>query len=289
MSTDPYASRRRDEEEIAPRLDPVIWGESEDPLDSEQLRVFDEEGFVLLPELFSPAEVADLAREADRLVRSPEPVGEGARIDEPDSEVTRSIFRPHRSSSIFAALVTDPRLTDAARQILASDVYVHQHRINLKPALHGREFFWHSDFETWHIEDGMPRMRAVSASLMLDENDEFNGPLLVIPGSHRSYVRCVGETPPSHHESSLRKQEYGVPSRAALDALARPKGLASCKGAPGSVVFFDCNLMHGSVGNLSPGPRTNVFVVYNSTENRLQAPFGGQAPRPAFLAENAAV
>jgi hypothetical protein len=43
-----------------------------------------------------------------------------------------------------------------ARQLLGSDVYVHQSRVNFKPGFNGQDFYWHSDFETWHAEDGMP-------------------------------------------------------------------------------------------------------------------------------------
>jgi ectoine hydroxylase len=174
-------------------------------------------------------------------------------------------------------------------QILASSVYVHQSRINYKPAFRGREFYWHSDFETWHVEDGMPRMRAVSVSLSLTENTEFNGPLMVVPQSHQWYVRCVGATPADHFKASLRKQLYGVPNREALEMLVSRGGIQAPKGPPGSATFFESNLMHGSTGNLSPAPRINLFVVYNSVENAVTDPFGSQPPRPEFLAERRVV
>ena len=174
---------------------------------------------------------------------------------------------------------------DFARQVLGSEVYVHQSRINFKPAFNGKEFFWHSDFETWHIEDGMPRMRALSVSISLTDNNEFNGPLMVVPRSHTTYVRCVGATPENHFEHSLKKQEYGVPSLEAMQYLVDRGGIAAPKGRPGSALFFDCNLMHGSAGNLSPYPRTNLFIVYNSVENGVTQPFGGTPPRPEFLSE----
>jgi ectoine hydroxylase len=98
-------------------------------------------------------------------------------------------------------------------------------------------------------------------------------------------VRCVGATPQDHFKESLRKQEYGVPAREALTQLAEEAGYASCIGDPGSVVLFDCNLMHGSTSNITSLPRHNVFVVYNSVDNRLVAPFGGTPARPEFLAE----
>ncbi|RKD75125.1 ectoine hydroxylase, partial [Sinobaca qinghaiensis] len=55
-------------------------------------------------------------------------------------------------------------------------------------------------------------------------------------------------------------------------------------GPAGSVLFFDCNTMHGSSGNISPYARSNVFFVFNSIENKLTHPFSGQSPRPEFLA-----
>lgn len=60
-----------------------------------------------------------------------------------------------------------PTPARAGRQILGSEVYIHQSRVNYKPGYGGTGFYWHSDFETWHSEDGMPRMRALSVSIAL--------------------------------------------------------------------------------------------------------------------------
>ena len=210
-------------------------------------------------------------------------------ILEPDSQTLRSLFRLHQVSSTFQKTFSDPRLLEPVKQLLASDVYIHQSRINYKPALDGKEFFWHSDFETWHVEDGMPRMRAISASIFLTESHEFNGPLMLIPGSHKKYVTCVGKTPEKHYEKSLRKQEYGVPNCEALKQLTHDHPIVAPKGLAGSVILFDCNTMHGSSGNLSTTPRINLFAVFNSVENELQDPFGNQPPRPDYIAERTVV
>ena len=50
------------------------------------------------------------------------------------------------------------------------------------------------------------------------------------------------------------------------------------------MILFDCNLMHGSNGNITPFPRANAFLVYNAVSNRLEEPFGAPKPRPWFLA-----
>jgi ectoine hydroxylase len=173
---------------------------------------------------------------------------------------------------------------DAARQILGSEVYIHQSRVNLKPGFSGKEFYWHSDFETWHQEDGMPRMRALSVSIALTDNYPFNGPLMVIPGSHKTFVACVGETPEDHYKQSLKRQEYGVPDHDSLRRLTEQGGIAAPTGAAGSAVIFDCNTMHGSNGNITPLPRANAFLVYNAVSNALGDPYGAPRPRPGFIA-----
>jgi ectoine hydroxylase len=289
-AADPYRSRVDAEWEAVPRVDPVVWdgpaaAATPHHLDPTALAGYRDAGFHLATRRFDAAETAGLLAEADRLASAAAASGptEGV-IIEPGSRAVRSLFRVHETSAVFRDVARDPRLVDVARQLLGGEVAVHQSRINFKPALDGKEFFWHSDFETWHIEDGMPRMRAVSVSLFLTPSTEFNGPLLLVPGSHHTFIRCVGATPANHHETSLRKQEYGVPSAAALRQLVEAGGIVSAQGPAGTAVFFECNLMHGSVGNLSPWPRTNVFIVYTSVHNALEQPFGGRPPRPEFLA-----
>ncbi len=286
LSQDPYLTRTLNSA-ILSRQDPVVYeGAQRDDaaLSSAQRDAYQENGFLLMPDLFGKDEVQRLYNEMHAMR---EQFAENRRpevIAEPGSGEVRSIFNVHRLNALFANLVRDPRVLNVAREILGSDVYIHQSRINYKPGFKGKEFYWHSDFETWHSEDGMPAMRALSCSILLTDNDELNGPLMLIPGSHRHYISCAGETPDENYKKSLKKQETGVPDDVLLRYLADLGGIASCKGKAGSVVFFDCNTMHGSNGNITPYPRSNVFFVYNSIENQLQAPKGGLAPRPEFVA-----
>jgi len=282
---DPYYSRVTESWEAAERVDPVVWDRSvPGPLSTEQVAQFERDGFLFLPNVFSQEEVSQFLGHAEELARN-WPANTPGLVREPDSQAVRSIFRLHAESETFRKVFSDRRLAGPVHQILASDLYVHQSRINYKPAMDGKEFFWHSDFETWHVEDGMPQMRALSVSVFLTESNEFNGPLMLVPGSHKTYIRCVGETPENHHEQSLKRQEIGVPSRDALAKLVEEGGIVAPKGPAGSVVMFDCNTMHGSSGNLSPNPRSNLFAVYNSVKNKLCEPFGASHPRPDFLAE----
>ena len=205
-------------------------------------------------------------------------------IVEPESRAVRSIFMVHKLNKLMGNLARDARLAGVAQQILGSDVYIHQSRVNIKPEFEGKEFYWHSDFETWHVEDGMPEMRALSCSILLTDNNAVNGPLMLIPGSHSYFISCVGQTPDEHYKQSLRRQEYGVPDRDSLRMLTANAGIRAIEGRAGSVVFFDCNTMHGSNSNISHHPRTNIFLVYNSVHNRLADPHFGLKPRPECIA-----
>lgn len=288
---DPYASRFEAEPRIVRRRDPVLYdpepGAPDSVLSDRWARFFEEKGYLTFQSVFSRDEVAELSDELERLRADPRLRDAPQVVAEQESREVRSIFEVHALSSVFHRLSRDARMVGVVRRILGSPVYIHQSRVNYKPGFEGREFYWHSDFETWHMEDGMPRMRAVSCAVSLTENNDFNGPLMLVPGSHKLYVTCVGETPREHYKQSLRKQEYGVPSRDALRTLVDRGGIVAAKGPPGSVTFFDCNMMHGSAGNMTPWPRSNVFFVYNSVANALVEPFCGLPPRPEYIAARA--
>src|SRR5690606_18660409 len=111
---------------------------------------------------------------------------------------------------------------------------------------------------------------------------EFNGPLMVVPGSHRSFISCVGPTPDENYKVSLVMQEAGTPDLESLKTVVDKGGIVAPKGPAGGIVFFDCNIMHASTENLSPFPRSNGFFVYNSVENTLEKPFSAEKPRPEF-------
>ena len=58
------------------------------------------------------------------------------------------MFAIHKDNELFARVAADERTAGIARFILGGDLYVHQSRMNFKPGFTGKEFYWHSDFET---------------------------------------------------------------------------------------------------------------------------------------------
>lgn len=286
---DPYPSRLPSEHWLC-RLDKTVWSQWSPaaPLTAQQVAQFERDGFLVLNEVFSGAEIAALMAESTALCSGRRELTADSIITEPGSDEVRTIFKLPQQSALFHRLARDRRLAGIASFLLNDAVYVHQSRLNYKPGFSGKEFYWHSDFETWHAEDGMPRMRAVSVSLLLSDNDASNGPLMLIPGSHKHFIACAGATPKDNHLTSLRKQEIGVPSPEALTQLASQRGIHTATGKAGTLIFFDCNTMHGSNGNITPSARANAFFVFNAMSNQLEKPFAAKKPRPAFLAERGA-
>ena len=282
-----YPTRLERPAESFERKDPVIHSQGTDrhngPLSETELARYERDGFLVFNNFLDQETVKrfwdDLRayENDDSILRS-----EGT-ITEPGKQEIRSIFGIHELSDRFDRLTRESRLLDMVHQLLGSDAYIHQSRINFKPGFHGKGFDWHSDFETWHAEDGMPRMRAVSFSIALTDNTPFNGPLMLIPGSHKTFVPCVGRTPEDNYQSSLKKQELGVPNEQDLQKMADQYGIQAPTGPAGSLIIFECNTLHASNANMSPWPRSNLFFVYNSVENRLEQPFCGNKPRPDFL------
>jgi ectoine hydroxylase len=272
-------------EVATPRMDPVVWSEpgTPGPVDAADLADYERDGFLAIDQLITPDEVDMYCRELDWLTTDPEVRADERSIVEPKSEETRTVFEVHKISEVFADLVRDPRVMGRARQILGSDVYVHQSRINVKPGFGATGFYWHSDFETWHAEDGIPNNRTVSVSIALTRNYDTNGGLMIMPGSHKTFLGCAGKTPKDNYKSSLQMQGAGTPSDESLSKFADAHGIKLFTGEAGSATWFDCNCMHGSGDNITPYPRSNVFIVFNSVENKAVEPFAAPIRRPEFI------
>lgn len=261
----------------------MVYGSAEDgPMDAQLLKDFDDKGYLVIDQIVTKDELAELQDELKRLAESADVKADDRTVVEPKSNEVRSIFEVHKTNEIIKRIANDPRLVRRAEQILGSQVYIHQSRINYKPGFAGKEFSWHSDFESWHAEDGLPEPRALSISLLLTDNYSFNGPLMIMPGSHREYVSCDGATPEDNYKKSLVMQGAGTPNKDVLREFYERYGIDVLEGQAGGAVMFDSNCMHASNGNVTPYPRSNVFIVFNSVENTIEEPYAASQPRPEF-------
>src|ERR1700733_13715038 len=149
-------------------------------LDTQPLRQFDEDGWLFFPEVFSAEEVAVLRAEAETLYRT-----DRKEVWREKTGAPRTAFAAHTYNEAFRLMAHHPRLLEPLQQFFGEGVYVHQFKINAKAAFEGDVWQWHQDYGTWARDDGMPQPRAMNISIFLDEVLPINGPLMLIPRSHK--------------------------------------------------------------------------------------------------------
>ncbi len=229
-------------------------------LSDAQLKRFRDDGFLILPGLFSLQEVEVLRAQLPALFaeRCPE------NFREKDSDVVRTAMALHRRNAVYARLVRHPRLVKPAMQILGTDaLYIQQVKVNAKEAFSGEVWQWHYDFATHHGEDGVPAPLALNLHVFLDEVNEFNGPLVFIRGSHRN-----GPAPTSLDVVTTSYPLWTVASDT-VTRLVAEGGLVAAKGPPGTALIFGDCLVHGSSINMSPWPRRIFSLILNPIANAL--------------------
>lgn len=314
---DPYPSRVP-EPGLIERVDPVVAPGAREagPLSAAQVDRFDRRGVLVLPQVFSHEEVTHLRETTEALRTYYESLTYedldsttdmrvitergGALIDDEAAPVTlKSIWQVHLppedakhmkfAAGLSRRTVCDSRLVDTAKQLIGDDVYIHQSRVNFQRGIGpssrgGSGFLWHQDFEQWHSEDGMPRMRAVSMAILLERAVPANGALMVMPGTHRQLVQAYGGGDDAdRYAKGALSSGPEIPTHI-LGHLADEHGIEHCRGEPGDVVLFDSNLIHGSHTNISPWGRSMFFAVYNSVSN-TPAPelYGANGRRPEHI------
>jgi len=223
-----------------------------------QLEQFNRDGFLILPGLFSPEEVALLRSRMPSIFSENHP----ANIVEKASGEVRTAMGLHLRDEVFARLVRHPRFVEPARQILGTDaLYVQQVKINVKAAFQGETWQWHYDFATHHEEDGVPEPLALNLHVFLDDVTEFNGPLWFIPGSHRRGPL------PATLDIETTSYPLWVVDRESVARLVSEGGIVSATGPAGTALVFRDLLLHASPPNISPWERPIFSLILNTVAN----------------------
>jgi len=230
-------------------------------LREEQIKEIEQDGFVVLPGLFSPREVDVLRAALAPVFAEDSP----ANVREKGSGEVRTAMGLHLRSAAYARLVRHPRLLGPAFQLLGEVLYAQQVKVNVKAAFEGEAWQWHYDFATHHHEDGVPEPLALNLHVFLDDVSEFNGPLYFIPGSHQ-------EGPaPCALDTASTSYPLWVVERATVDRLANAHGIRSATGPAGTALIFGDCLVHASPPNLSPWSRRIFSLIANPIANAQQS------------------
>jgi len=238
-------------------------------LTSEQFAQFDRDGYLFFPSLFKPEEIAVLTEEVPRLYAQRRPEN----VREKTGDVVRTNFAAHMYSYPFAKLARHPRMVEPIKQLFGEDVYMHQFKINGKQAFDGDVWQWHQDYGTWMNDDQMPEARAMNVAIFLDEVNEFNGPLMFIPGSHK-----LGALDAQHDLTTTSYPLWTI-DHDSITKLVERGGIVAPKGPAGSMILFHSCLVHASTSNLSPWNRVNVYLSLCALSNHIR-----RFARPEYIA-----
>lgn len=239
----------------------------------QQQQQFHEQGFVLCRSLLSSDEIASLDEPMDDLLNGQDEDDHVHRERERSGAV-RSIFLAHRHYDPYKAIIRNPKLLDPVKKLLNNDVHIYHSKLNVKDSFEGTVWLWHQDYGYW-IYDGV-EPRQISVMVFLDKATLNNGCFMLAAGTHK-WGRL-------HHEADTKTTSYKqwcVPTEV-LKGKLKEDMIQPITGDPGDVLFFDCQILHGSGHNMSPLPRKTFIAVYNDIVNK---PKPVENPRPDWVVD----
>ncbi len=243
---------------------------------SAQKTFFETEGYLVVENLLSAAEVAACQAEIHRLhqlAADEEGAARGHFQREPFAKaatqgeklpVLRKAENTRQYSEVFRALAQHPKLVEVVQNLIGDDLLLFRSTLMFKPAFHGSSHGLHQDSAYWPMEP--PNL--VTVSIALNDATPENGCFKVIPKSHLWGVQEWG--------GIAREQGAALTDRADVAAQQMDVPLSA-----GSTLFFHSLMVHGSGPNASPNPRNTALYAYFSPQVRY-VPKGGKPAEKTF-------
>jgi phytanoyl-CoA hydroxylase len=213
-------------------------------------------GYLVVPDVLESEMLAKLRAALDALVANAASVSAHTDVYDlepghtPQAPKVRRIKLPHSHTPVFWELANYPRMVSILEKLLGpSGVRLQSSKINLKAPHYGSPVEWHQDWGFYpHTNDDM-----LAVGVMLDDSFLENGPLLVVPGSHKGPTW-------DHHDA----QGYFC---GAMDPARNEVDFASAvplTGRAGSLSFHHVRLVHGSAQNTSDKPRRLLLYEFSA-------------------------
>ncbi len=230
------------------------------------------DGYVIVRGVVDESEIGELRAEVDRLgdalVEHRE--GWGSQVDWERDHVDpaerhlagNAIARIEPLvdlSDAFAALARDPRVTAPAEAIFGDDVALFEDKLNLKlPG--GAGFPWHQDWSCcWRAYTD----ELVTCFVALDDATEENGPLEVIPGSHRGRICRPFRSDAEHLDDPAFAAKNQTDGFEVDPRAIDPARVVRAHLGAGDMIVFDPYLLHSSERNRSSRPRRTIIYTYH--------------------------
>ena len=215
-----------------------------------------EHGYVVVRNVLSAEKLAELRRQTEAIVAKAGAVTQSDAIYDledshtPSQPRVRRIKNPYETFSYFKDLAADPDITDVLVPLLGPDIRLYGGKINMKSAGYGAPVEWHQDWAFYpHSNDDV-----LATGILLDDCDEQNGPLMVMPGTHKG--------PTWNHHAGGYFCGAIDPDACALDfSTAVP-----LTGKAGDMTIHHVRLVHGSALNASNRQRRLLLWEYAAAD-----------------------
>lgn len=217
---------------------------------------YDRVGAIVVPDVLSPAEVAELRAVTDGFVERARAVTTHDAIYDledshtPEQPRVRRIKAPHLHHAAYAALVRHPKIVAVLQDLWGPDIRFDTAKLNLKSAGFGAAVEWHQDWAFYpHTNDDL-----AAVGVMMDDMEPANGPLLVIPGSHKG--------PVFDHHAEGRFCGAMDPGKQEVDYRAA----VPLTGKAGSITVHHVRAVHGSAPNTSNRDRRLLLFQFRAAD-----------------------
>ena len=222
-----------------------------------QIAQYDKDGYVVVEGALLPETLAELRTVTDEVVASAAGLTEHSAVLDleashtPDAPRVRRIKQPHLAHPFYRELAAYPRIMAALEPLIGPDIRLRAGgKVNMKSAEYGSPVEWHQDWAFYpHTNQDV-----LAVGILLDDMDADNGPLMVLPGSHRGPVY-------DHHSHGAFCGAIDI-AREGLDV----SGAREVHGRAGSITIHHARLVHGSGMNRSDRQRRVLFFEYAAAD-----------------------
>ena len=217
-------------------------------LDQKQIDFYHNKGYLGVPDVLSADEVEEVRRTTDEFVANSREVSEhddvydlepGHTADEPR---VRRIKMPHLQHPSYDRAMRHSKIVQIADQLIGPGIRSRGTKLNMKSAGFGSPVEWHQDWAFYpHTNDDV-----LAVGIAIDELNEENGGLLVVPGSHTGPIH-------DHHENgyfvgAVTDTEIDIADSVLIDVPA------------GGITIHHVRTLHGSAPNRSGSPRRLMLI-----------------------------
>jgi ectoine hydroxylase-related dioxygenase (phytanoyl-CoA dioxygenase family) len=250
-------------------------------LSKEQVDVYEEEGYLVIPQLLTDEELAPV-REAmnwkvSKIAEELQQAGLIAdkledrpfefRLAELFSDLSASDFLKYGRSwrdrlPGYFQLMSNPKILDAVESLIGGEIFsnpVYNTRPKI-PKVAAGAVPWHQDKSYWPDANSNP---VITVWIPLVDTNELNGCLHIKPRTHRKrLLKWHKETETGTGYTALHKRQLGPTQTMALPVPA------------GSAILFNDRCLHMSTPNLSNEVRWSVDLRYQPTDQDRMQKYG---------------